>query len=391
MLRIRLGVVGIAFSMLVATLCAAVPISATSAFANPAFQAQWQQSEAIAANFWGPLPNAHDGQQEPYQEAPGGQRLVQYFDKGRMELNNPATGVVTSGLLATDLVKGQVQIGDAAFQAKPSPAVPIAGDPDNPGPTYAGLASKAVTLFAPTTSKLGSFVTLIAAADGTVTDGGGFAGISLSPAVSGFDATTQHNVLGVFADYRNQVSLLTIGYAISEPFRANVKVAGTSVTVLVQVFERRVLTYTVTNPDPFKVEMGNIGQHYYLWLYGAGAVPVAAAPPTPAPVPPAPAPQPPAPATLGVTFTSVSSPIGAGNVATASVKTAAGASCSITVTYKSGRSTAKGLEPKTADANGMVSWSWLVGGNTTPGTWPIDVSCNANGQSATQHTTFTVT
>jgi len=59
----------------------------------------------------------------------------------------------------------------------------------------------------------------------------------------------------------------------------------------------------VTNPDPFKVEMGNIGQHYYLWLYGAGAPPVAAAPPTPAPVPPAPAPQPPAPATLGVTFT----------------------------------------------------------------------------------------
>jgi len=388
MLKVRLGVVSAVLGMLI-LLCAAIPISAASAFANPAFRMQWQQSEAIAPNFWGPLPTAHDGQQDPYKETPGGQRLVQYFDKGRMELNNPATGVVTSGLLATDLVKGQVQVGDAAFQAKASPAVPIAGDPDNPGPTYAGLASKAVTLFAPTTSKPGSFVTLIATADGTVTDGGGFAGISMSPAVSGYDTTTQHNVLGVFADYRTRVGLPTIGYAIGEPFRANVKVAGTSVTVLVQVFERRVLTYTATNPDPFKVEMGNIGQHYYLWLYGAGAAPVAAAPPAPAPAPPVP--QPPALATLDVTFTSISTPIGAGNVATATIKTAAGASCSITVTYKSGKSTAKGLDPKIADMNGMVSWSWLVGGNTTPGSWPIDVTCSANGQTATQHMTFTVT
>jgi hypothetical protein len=363
-MRRALAIIAIVFGLM-------VPLSSVDAatvFAIPAFEAQWQQREAIVPNFWGPLATAHDGQQEPYKEGsldfsesvptnPGqGMRLVQYFDKGRMELTHPASGIVTSGLLATDLVKGQVQVGDAAFQPKPSPAIPIAGDPDNPGPTYAGLSSKAASLFAPTTAKPGSFVTLIAAADGTVTDGGGFAGISMSPAITGFDATTQHNVLGVFADYRNQVSLLTIGYAISEPFRATVKVAGTSVTVLVQVFERRVLTYTATNPDPFKVEMGNIGRHYFQWLYGTGTAPAAAASPAVAPTPPSPAvTQPPAPATLGVTFTSVSSPIGAGNVATATVQTAAGASCSITVTYKSGRSTAKGLDPKTADANGMVS------------------------------------
>jgi purple acid phosphatase-like protein len=28
-----------------------------------------------------------------------------------------------------------------------------------------------------------------------------------------------------------------------------------------------VLTYTPTNPDPFKVEFGNIGQHYFTWRY----------------------------------------------------------------------------------------------------------------------------
>jgi hypothetical protein len=39
---------------------------------------------------------------------------------------------------------------------------------------------------------------------------------------------------------------------------------------MVQIFERRVLTYTDANPDPFKVEMGNIGLHYYQWRYPTG-------------------------------------------------------------------------------------------------------------------------
>lgn len=377
-------------STLSTTLLLATPIGAASAFATPAFQQQWQQGEALTPNFWGPLTTAHDGQQEPYKEAPGGTRLVQYFDKGRMELTNPATGVVTNGLLATDLIKGQVQLGDVTFQPKASPAVAIAGDLDNPGPTYAGLSSKGASLFAPATAKPGSFVTLLAAADGSVTDGGGFAGISMTPAIAGFDATTQHNVLGVFSDYRDRVGLLSIGLAISEPFRANVKVAGTSVTVLAQVFERRVLTYTATNPDPFKVEMGNIGLAYYLWLYGSGATPVvppAASPTAPAP----PTMQPPTSSALSVTFANVSSPVAHGNAATTAVKTLPGATCSITVTYKSGASAAKGLDPKTADASGMVIWSWIVGTNTTPGSWPIAVTCSANGQTAVQQTSFTVT
>ncbi|MGI8690178.1 MAG: fibronectin type III domain-containing protein, partial [Thermomicrobiales bacterium] len=37
--------------------------------------------------------------------------------------------------------------------------------------------------------------------------------------------------------------------------------------VLVQPFQRRVLSYTPTNPPGFQVEMGNIGQHYYQWRY----------------------------------------------------------------------------------------------------------------------------
>src|SRR5215467_13827073 len=88
----------------------ALPAGAAAAFASPLFQQQWQAGEAITPNFWGPLALAHDGQQEPYAEAPGGTRLVQYFDKARMELTNPATNTVTNGLLATELITGKMQL-----------------------------------------------------------------------------------------------------------------------------------------------------------------------------------------------------------------------------------------------------------------------------------------
>ncbi|MCA1669448.1 MAG: DUF1795 domain-containing protein [Thermomicrobia bacterium] len=260
---------------LFAVVCTAAPLDAAASFANPAFQTQWQQGEAITPNFWGPLASAGPGQQEPYVEAMGSQRPVQYFDKGRMELTN---GTVTNGLLATDIVRGQIQVGNNAFQPKSSPAIPMAGDLDNPSPTYAQLSTSAASLLASTPTKPGTFVTVMIDASGNAMDGGGFAGISMTPPIGAYDSTTQHNILGVFADYRANVGLAAIGLAISEPFRANVKVAGQQRTVLVQVFERRVLTYTSSNDPPFQVEMGNIGAHFYLWRYGQPLSSVQSAP-----------------------------------------------------------------------------------------------------------------
>jgi hypothetical protein len=49
------------------------------------------------------------------------------------------------------------------------------------------------------------------------------------------------------------------------------------VDVLIQCFQRRCLTYTPSNPDGWRVEAGNIGQHYYAWRYGADAAPRAPA------------------------------------------------------------------------------------------------------------------
>jgi hypothetical protein len=86
-------------------------------------------------------------------------------------------------------------------------------------------------------------------------------------------------------------------------------------------------------------------------------------------------------------FLSVTSPVPRGGSATVAVQATASASCSITVTYKSGPSSAQGLNPKQAGADGRVSWTWTVGGNTTPGNWPIQVTCG--GQSI--ETSFTVT
>ena len=238
-------------------------------FASPAFRTAWQAGESRAPNFWGPLANARDGQQEQYAEASGGQRLVQYFDKGRMELTN---GAQTNGLLATELVKGQMQTGDATFQAKAPPSIPIAGDPTNPGPTYAQVGGSAtLTSAAPSAphADIRQALTMSGAP-------GPFAFPANDPqaTIGAYDAPTSHNVAAAFVAFRDTVGLATIGYAIVEPFWTNISVGGNATNVLVQVFERRVLTYTPSNTDPFKVEFGNIGQHYYQWRYGSNAAPL---------------------------------------------------------------------------------------------------------------------
>jgi uncharacterized protein YkwD len=257
-----------------------VPVGAAAGFADPAFAAQWQAGEAIAPNFWGPLSTATGGVQEAYHEATGGMRLVQYFDKGRMELTN---GVVTNGLLAKEIITGKMQTGNESYEDRPAPAIPIAGDSDNPGPTYAALGGQASSLLRATPARIGTRITATVAADGTVTAGNPSTGGDLTT-ISTYDDTTKHNVPQAFAQYRDKAGITAIGLAISEPFMATVKVGGTATSVLVQAFERRVLTYTASNPAPFTVEMGNIGQHYVRWRYG-DSLPITVSPVSAAPTP----------------------------------------------------------------------------------------------------------
>ncbi len=109
------------------------------------------------------------------------------------------------------------------------------------------------------------------------------------------------------------------------------------------------------------------------------AAPTAAptAPPTPVPTAPPPT-QPPA---VGVSITSITSPVYRGSNATLVAQTSPATNCTIRYTTPAGNpSKAAGLTPKTADANGSVSWTWKIDANTTPGTGTVTVTCN--GQSA---------
>ena len=114
--------------LVVAIWLGTVGVQAASKYASDVIQTNWDQAEHLQPNFWGPLSTARDGQQEPYKEAPGGQRLVQYFDKARMEQFDPKARV-TTGLLTVELKSGNVQLGDGTFEQRTPAAVFMAGDP----------------------------------------------------------------------------------------------------------------------------------------------------------------------------------------------------------------------------------------------------------------------
>jgi hypothetical protein len=83
----------------------------------------------------------------------------------------------------------------------------------------------------------------------------------------------------------------------------------------------------------------------------------------------------PASAQSFVTFVNAPLTVAHGSNATLQVRTTPNTSCSIEVDYKSGPSTAAGLVTKSADSVGNVTWTWKVGAKTTPGSWPITVTC----------------
>jgi plastocyanin len=269
---------------------ASPPSGGTQGFADAAFQQLWSKTDAnpVGRSYvWGPGPFT-GGMMEEYKEASGGKRLVQYFDKARMELNTPG-GPVTAGLLSVELITGRQQNGDATFVQREPAKVTVAGDPDNPFPTYADLAK--LQAAEQDNSGGGAQIAKMVNPNGTTS--------TYAPATSdalakttGYDAVTKHNIPKAFLDIRNSPDLggiQAIGLAITEPVWANVKVGGKTLPVLVQAFERRVLTYTPDNPVLFRVEYGNIGRAYNTWRYAA---PSAVPPPvtTSAPVAPGNAP-----------------------------------------------------------------------------------------------------
>lgn len=120
------------------------------------------------------------------------------------------------------------------------------------------------------------------------------------------------------------------------------------------------------------------------------ATPVAAAgQATPLPTPPTPNPT--APPTLTLVFSSLTSPVARGSRATATVGTNPASYCTIVVAYKSGPTPGGGLQPLTADASGVASWTWKVGPRTGTGSGPVTVTCSSSGLQKSVSRALTIT
>ncbi len=216
------------------------------------------------------LPHAKD-----YIETADG-RVVQYWDKSRMEITNPGGNrsdlwFVTNGLLTKELISGRMQVGNSAFVERAPAQVPIAGDPvNNAGPTYASFGAVAsLNGDRGVPAIVGATVTARIGRGGEVTmdDAMGRYGVR----IGSYDPNLQHNIPAVFGDYFRTLPLdwvFVMGYPITEPYWTTVRVGGVEKDVLVQVFERRAVTFTPSNSAAFQVEMGNVGQHYFQWRYG---------------------------------------------------------------------------------------------------------------------------
>jgi outer membrane protein assembly factor BamB len=317
---------------LLAALTILIPVianvaSAAPTFADPNFRQVWERTDKLVDErnasgagrgfIFG--PSIFTGQ-ENYTEAPGGQRLVQYFDKARLEINNPNgnrndPNFVTSGLLVKELVLGRQQNGDNEqnFIQGNSSEVQVAGDPNTGSqnqiaPTYKSFSG--IATFAgsnPVESKVGQQVNQRIDRAGNVTTISGNTPANVT--YTYYEPATKHNVADVFVRYGNTQGLIwngssyvngalfspnatyIFGYPITDAYWTRAVVGGAEKDVLVQLFERRTLTYTPTNDPNSQVEQGNVGAHYFRWRYqenlgrGTGTP---TTPPTTTPPPPTP-------------------------------------------------------------------------------------------------------
>ena len=166
---------------------------------------------------------------------------------------------------------GRAQFGDSTFDQRVPAAVPVAGDPDT------ALYYRDIAIASYTKPQIGQLTQTVL----NVTSYGRLGAsvpadaipVSNPPSdpaaiITTIDPQTGHGVAQAFESFRARVGLDVVGLAVTEPFWTTVRIAGQPQMVLVEAFERRVLTYNPANPEPFKVEFGNVGQHYNRWRYG---------------------------------------------------------------------------------------------------------------------------
>ena len=190
-----------------------------------------------------------------------------------------------------------MQVGNSSYVSRPPAAIPLASDTDDANaPTYVSFQGVSNTTLGdhPAPDRNGQFATATINKAGQVGDIAADANFPGTSFVY-FDPTTHHNVPKAVWDFLNaqraRCSITATGqtvngrlsdpwfYAtglpISEPYWAKVKIANQpNQDVLIQAFERRVVTYVPGPPPDFRVQMSNIGQHYHDWRYSSSPAPV---------------------------------------------------------------------------------------------------------------------
>jgi hypothetical protein len=282
-------ILGAAASAAAAVLIAAgVAGAAPAGVGNPAFSRVWDRQDLaveqqISGRSWTWGPTVSGATREAFAEGVDGQRVVQYFDKSRMEINDP-TGdpntawYVTNGLLPVELMTGRMQTGYSRFEFRGPAQVTAIGDPGQ-FPTYADLLPlyQVPGTSGPNPGDVGKPATGFLNPGGKVT---GFNDFASDPAT----VLNDQGVARAFVDFMNNQGLVyengryvqskvfdplyVFGKPVTGAYWVKVKVGGVERPVLFQVFERRVLTYNPANEPAFRVEMGNVGQHYHQWRYG---------------------------------------------------------------------------------------------------------------------------
>ncbi len=258
--------------------------------ANEHFQRVWARNDKPVLDgvfnrswTWGPEGISNEIS-EPYTDSPGGTRQVQYFDKSRMEINDP-TGdpasiwFVTNGLLVNELMSGQMQVGDNDFEDRFPADIPVAGDTNDPnGISYATLADFREV---PPVAE-GIVYTQRLHSDGSLTNEASLSSYNVSSAF--LDEITNHRIAEPFWEFMNSSGPIYVegqfvdGLLFANPFYGTGRpttefywvtsvVGGTDRDVGIQCFERRCLTFTPGNSEGFVVEAGNVGLHYYIWRY----------------------------------------------------------------------------------------------------------------------------
>ncbi len=287
--------IALALGLTLSVFAPAVAQEEENFFGNQSFEERWERTDRpVHENqvdrtwMWGPGPMTGTIL-EDYADSPDGVRQVQYFDKSRMEINDPTADPgdlwqVTNGLLVVEMVEGAIQTGDDEFDWSPDPAnIPIAGDVDViPGVTYAKINELDLRYVGG--REEGTLINEAVREDDIVTDtqydeygvtamyqveGDGVDNTVASP-FWGF--MNEQGLVYQDGDYVTDDLFLNPFYAtglpITEAYWSTVLVDDYPTDVLWQCFERRCLTYTPDNPDGWQVESGNVGMHYYLWRYG---------------------------------------------------------------------------------------------------------------------------